>query len=566
MPGKLAALVSDDPQARSQALRFCEGSFLALEEAEREALTQPALRDVLRQLLWPRSSWIRELLIGLGEAEWQATPDDIRVAVESMFRGPGGSKDSEDTFNVLRRCASKTSTGGLQRATQWHRSIHSSILEEAGKKQPERLAADMIGVSGKVPSSCFDARSSDFSLGDDAMDKYLGGKWGAAPSPAAWLGTPLAHHALVWAERDWQKLLRTWLSCLLMVGTAIVHYDDLVSDSVLIVIKVGAHGAYCWKARAIFVDGVSWVALQHSGPEPISIVHIHGLSEWVVFRVQSVLPFELRERFGGQISQLGLSHVTLRFSSEQPSSLLNACAAGAFRHMTVQRMKGIAKFCGFRDDSGRVPATEVDLCRLLVQRVLHTLSAEEADDIVALRAAKKMQAFASSVKESDMSALEEVLQNDQVAGVDKEVFAKKRAAAASSSKAGVARRPGPQPQAAPAPEPAPAAASASSSSGDAAAADDAARARRPLRPIVGAQWTAMEAREFLPAARGVSISIHTERSWQAKYLQRTTPGPKSHMRTWSADVTHRDALLAVLSWVWARHAEATGESCPWELR
>lgn len=168
---------------------------MALEGAERAAVEDIGLREWLQQLLWPRAPFVRELLIGVAEGGWSKVPSDIVHALESMFRGPAGSKDSEDTLNVVRRCTNKTSSGGLRMASQWHRSIFGSVLEEFGKKQPEQLPVDKVGVTGKVPSEMFEADSCEFSLGKGELHKHMGGKWGKPPAPSNWLMVPVAHHA-----------------------------------------------------------------------------------------------------------------------------------------------------------------------------------------------------------------------------------------------------------------------------------------------------------------------------------------------------------------------------------
>jgi hypothetical protein len=214
----------------------------------------------------------------------------------------------------------------------------------------------------------------------------------------------------------------------------------------------------------------------------------------------------------------------------------------------------------FRDDSGGVPSGEEELCTLLVQRVLPELSEEEVRSIVAERKVKKKQAFSSSVKETDKDVLGEVLPNEEALEVEKEVFAPKRKAAASSSKE---HRAAPSsPRATIATPPLFQEGGSSGSGGDGAARAEPVRV---LRPIVGEAWTSTDARQFLPSRQGVSISVHTARSWQVKYYHRATPGPKSHTRTWTADLPHREALMQVLLWVWARHTEATGQPCPWDL-
>lgn len=86
-------------------------------------------------------------------------------------------------------------------------------------------------------------------------------------------------------------------------------------------------------------------------------------------------------------------------------------------------------------------------------------------------------------------------------------------------------------------------------------------------PIPCGDHDLSEARHFLPAAAGCTLSLHKGVSWQAKYLAKPTP-PRSYTETWRVDeggLTRRDALLRALTWAWYWHKEVTGEESPWTL-
>eukprot|EP00971_Amphidinium_carterae_P105149 2082150-Amphidinium_carterae.1 len=58
------------------------------------------------------------------------------------------------------------------------------------------------------------------------------------------------------------------------------------------------------------------------------------------------------------------------------------------------------------------------------------------------------------------------------------------------------------------------------------------------RPRDGAAFTLEDARLLLPRAKGCGVAIHSNKAWQVKYTERSTPGPKSRMGTYSG----RDGL------------------------
>ncbi|CAK0903954.1 unnamed protein product [Prorocentrum cordatum] len=384
LPGKFAGLISHDLAVKGEAIEFCKKSFLALEVAEHAAFDEPALQQWLRQLVWVKQPWVREVLVSLAETNWTDVPSDVEEQLMSVFSGPGGTKDVEDIFNVVRRCTAKTSTGGLRSATQWYRASHAQVLEETGKKQPEVKPIDRIRNSGKLPASMFKGSACEFSLEDAALSEYKEGKWGPAPSPQNWLLVPLAHHALLWAEGDATKLLNTWLSCLAVKGTVLCKWGDPLGDEALLVMKVGPHGAYCWKASARSVDGETFLTPKLH-PDAVEIVHIHSLTTWAVFTVGPVTASDMLVRFGGQVFALGISKALLRVKDEKPWTVLEASAIDGFRSLTTEHMSKLCRHLGIRNDSGSMPTTEAELAKLLVRRVLHWLDDSEVEDILSQR-------------------------------------------------------------------------------------------------------------------------------------------------------------------------------------
>ena len=91
-----------------------------------------------------------------------------------------------------------------------------------------------------------------------------------------------------------------------------------------------------------------------------------------------------------------------------------------------------------------------------------------------------------------------------------------------------------------------------------------------LRPSGGETWTRAEAATLLPVAKGVSISIAQGKSWCVKYQHRTVSpwDKKSETHSWGpfTGLTHREALVQCLHWVWGVHQEETGELPDFDLQ
>lgn len=71
---------------------------------------------------------------------------------------------------------------------------------------------------------------------------------------------------------------------------------------------------------------------------------------------------------------------------------------------------------------------------------------------------------------------------------------------------------------------------------------------------------------YMPQVTGCRIFRETAiyHRWIASYP--TARPPRSCSKGWhSTGLSEREALLFVLRWCWARHAEVSGEPCPWDL-
>lgn len=407
-------------------------------------------------------------------------------------------------------------------------------------------------------------------MGPEALDKYISGSTGPKASPQAWLNLPILHHSFMHSEGNARKMKRYWMSLLLVPGIVVTHTDSLLDDSAYFILQTSVHGALVLPVVCKFVDGVTWICFDE-GLSAADFLHLDDPHEWLVLQTAPAMPRNLSDLFGAQIDEFGLRRARLRVCGKSLVPLFEFNARLAFKQLTVPLMNRLMDEYNMHGIGSR-PLLEEEVLKKLVRAVLPGIAEDELLEIVSLRRKPKPRAeYETVITEAAKHILSEVIAPDDMPEIEKKILepaAKRRKAMQQASRVAA-------PSASTATDPPPAAASSSSSSSagvvEKESASGAAQTTtkapaRALRPIDGEQFTAIEARSFLPTSPGCTASIHTGRAWQVKYPGRVSRGPKSHMVTWGPGMSHRQALLACLAWVWAMHSEATGEEPPWDLR
>lgn len=126
----------------------------------------------LDNLLWPNNVWVREVLIGLQEAQYECTPSDLQEEIMMLLKGCGSSVLVEDSFRELAQNANSSGSLFLGSVSRWHRLIASNLLSEYDRAKAE---ANGVGKAVKIDhlrSAMFEGKAnSEFSLGDEALEK-----------------------------------------------------------------------------------------------------------------------------------------------------------------------------------------------------------------------------------------------------------------------------------------------------------------------------------------------------------------------------------------------------------
>ena len=179
LPGRFASLVHDDAACRRAGVEWVKEAWEELLAAEDAAVHTDNiwLRDYLAALLWPRNTWVREVIISLAETDWAGLPADTSEEVQHCMLGPGSTLEEELAFNVCRKNMTKAGTGKLGRRSIWHRCLTSGILEDSDFRQPCPNIGDRLLVSSslqsKMPGNIFDSRATEFSLDTKLLDNIV---------------------------------------------------------------------------------------------------------------------------------------------------------------------------------------------------------------------------------------------------------------------------------------------------------------------------------------------------------------------------------------------------------
>lgn len=193
LPGRFAALLSDEGEEKQDALEFCRRSWERLEELEKEGTEH---RATVEALLWPLGVWPREVLVGLAEEDFQKVPADLGWELFGAF-SYGGTDINEVLFNYTRRVQRLQLAGSLGLQRQWHRSVFGGHLKAMGITEIEAEDRDRGDQTEHMPEAIFKARMCEFSMGEKKLETFMDTKQGPSPNPEHLMLLPQLHHAML---------------------------------------------------------------------------------------------------------------------------------------------------------------------------------------------------------------------------------------------------------------------------------------------------------------------------------------------------------------------------------
>lgn len=187
-----------------------------LSRMEQQALRRPDARALVSSLLWPRYTWVREMLVRLAEDKFERVGPIVAGEVEHFSRGMLTTRPVELAFNDLRDRGRHHKAKQMNEASKWQVQINSKILAEHGRPPLPTTSAAKAAAPTRLPDSCFQpAAYEDFSLGKDTLNS-LGldpAPWPTPSPPTMRLGS-LSWITALANEGDLGAMDRNWLSLL----------------------------------------------------------------------------------------------------------------------------------------------------------------------------------------------------------------------------------------------------------------------------------------------------------------------------------------------------------------
>ena len=559
-PGRFAALL--DPGSRGLALKDLKLWWACLCEYEADMAEDRGLEEFHSNLLWPQATWVREVAIGLAEADFEQVPSDIALEIQQACMAFKTTKVAEDAFNLLRdkgRHHKAKKQGALKR---YHHLATSPLLADCDRPP---CTAPVVGKPSQIPQEYFEARcNQEFSLGEQYLQKTLEER-GAEMGANRYLQTPLAWQALVSFRGAWAKLHSLWYSMMAPPGIFVHKKGSKGSVRGLVLssspfgclalnLHFRKHGEHNVASFPAATPAQPAAAGEEAGP--FLQLLITDPREWMVIPLELKTPSWAASNLGSPDKAGAMEGITMVTAKGKQKNLLLHSAEQGFKTLTVAQMNKLIDEEAIQYE-GRRPALEGEVATLCVQHFLPNLSKEQVAAIVALRSLrKKKEPFPTELTEENINIAAEAMDadDDLTEPLQQQVKAQKAMALvrvkavkpAAVAGLGVAQALAGR-----------AAASSSSSS---------SAAPRVWPVLEQRSYLLEEARLFLPQRTGCVLSIHSNSAWLVKY-PRDSP-PRSHSRSFAPGdaKSNFESLKACILWAWDCHKEATGQSCPFELQ
>ena len=535
-PYCFGGLVSHDEAEQKATLQHCSKLWGALGQVEAALLrdtSPPMLAAYVRDLVWPRQVWAREVMVCMAENSFQSIPKACRDEIMAFARAIKSSKVVEDSFNELRDCERIHKSNKLGRISRWHKVMASGLLEDADRCQAVPSDSDKLSASKVLPAPLFEAAQVSCSLGVERLEtEFKGLQTWASPKPDYFHLCSEAMHTLLEIGSDYSKLERTCMALLSETRTLLFRAGD-VAGTMGLVLAQSCHGVLVWRCTGIRRGGLKAFSMRSASECPWQQLTITDPEAWKVMSVEALPPAVAAARWPLEVAAKCQGEIIL-VSAGEATTLVRAAALKAFQNFTFGQLKGFAAMMKVKVPTIGRPKSEYDWCRLLVQWALPELGPEACQKVVEEhRGCKPPQVWGTQLTGAAADLVDRVLDKEDVKDV--------RAAVAQAS--------------------------SSSSSGSKGPAAKKARAASRLKQVTFKhEFTREEAAAYLPQVKGCSLGWDLKRHmrWVASYPNPSSPFSCSSV--WNAEVSSRDACLKVIRWAWSCHLKQTGEACPYDLQ
>lgn len=552
LPGKFSSLLREESAPR--ALEELKMWFKLLEEFE-EKVGDPEckLSSFWQAMPWAASPWVREVFVGLAEAEFVRVPSDLLVELQAVARCWRQSVFCERAFNYCRDRSRHSKSGFMGAKLRFHTLLNSSLMADSDR--PQGSAEPKRPMPGRFPadtSELFDARSADsFSLGEAYLDTMMA--TGHTMGPSRFLSSNLAWAAVrECTSTSWRRLHSVWHSLLPRKHQMLWPR----TRGLWLVLSTSPYAVLALACITRTVGGNSYVdyKLDVEGQLIPSALVLYDSDDWTCRPITVLPPGD--SRYHAPASGYGSGPCMFLDPAQPGLRLLRAAATDALRGLTVPQLLQIVDEYSVEYE-GRKPSIESAVVRLLVAWQFPKYSAEQLDAVCARRGARSRQVFASVLTPANVQHL-----SDAAAGLDKgevqsmqETAEKVMTTLQAMPKAKVFL---------------PAAPPGSGSSSSAGAGSSSSGAQvvkdwRQLPQLPEGSWTQAQAKMYLPDVRGCVISVHKNSAWMIKYPTVSLPRSRSQAFAPGDESSNSEALRLALVWAWRAHKEKTGLPCPWNL-
>ena len=485
------------------------------------------------------------MLIGLSENSFASVPAPVHQEVMAFARAMKSSKPADDSFNFLRDQEAGHKAHKLGRASRWHKTVHSGVMQDAGRKAVQVTDAGRFAAGKTLPATMFMAKSVSDTLDEELLQRFRQSKKPWGPKPDAFHLTADRLEALLQAKGDYSKLKRSWLALLAEEGSIVYRPGTNLVEHGL-VLSTSEFGAVVWKVHGKRRGEFKFYVLKPApGVHPWKQLQLwDDLADWRVTEVDALAPAVASAKCNHDVEQ----RPGLLLVPRATKPLLAAAAAKAFYKLNFGRLRELATTVLELEIPKPKPRSEYDWCRVLMKHVLLSQPDGSIDSLMEeWRGCKpKPSTWGMCLTEKGVEALDGVLDADEVEQV-KEAVADHTAKSKGLQKA-----------------------CAQPSSSSSAPAGRGKRAPRLMKVGLGKVFGRADARALLPMQGGIPVkgcSVQIDKKlhmrWIASYPNPFPP--YSHSCVWNDTVSERTACLRVIRWAWQCHTAATGEACVWEF-
>jgi hypothetical protein len=193
---------------------------------EKQALVDADTALLLKKLLWPRSTFCREMLVGAYECDFEKFPADLIEELEEASICQATSVLCENAHKTINAAANHCPNGVISRQQKWHALLASPLLEEQELAYSEPNEMHRVEAIGKVinPKEMFESDKQPFSLGDDKLaDVMENHKKLQFPGPTGYFHIGAGTSALIKTGQDHKAFKMNWLALLGQPGTLLYN-------------------------------------------------------------------------------------------------------------------------------------------------------------------------------------------------------------------------------------------------------------------------------------------------------------------------------------------------------